>query len=177
VNIEGNRTDGVVRCGRFGGGEVDGGFGAFVVTVNVSGKRFVGESGCLPGLRMGKPGALAIENELAVVNELHAVGRGECFGSGADEVDMRALLKNKTGGQNGILDSLDARHTTGFHAAAVHEKRIELDAAGGCKKAASTRIKSGVILKNHHGCFDRIESGASMGEDCVPSIESAADTG
>ena len=156
VNVEGDGTDGVMRCRWFGREEFDCGLGAFVVAVNVSGEGFVGKSGCLPGLRMGKPRAFAVENEITVVNKLHAMGGSERFGAGTDKVDMRTLLENQASRQNGILDSLDARHATGFHATAIHEKSIELDAAIGCKKTASTCIESGVILKNHYGGLDSI---------------------
>jgi hypothetical protein len=42
VNVESNGTDGVVRCCRLGITEIDGGFGAFIVAVRVSGEGFVG---------------------------------------------------------------------------------------------------------------------------------------
>ena len=92
MNIEGNSTHGVVRCRRFGGDEVGCGLGAFVVAMTVTGECFVGEARCLPGLRIGKPRALAVENEFAVIDELHAVGHGESFSTRADKVDMGALL-------------------------------------------------------------------------------------
>ena len=176
MNIESNGADGIVRSCRFSVTEVNGGFGAFVVAVNMSGEGFVSESGRLPGLRMSQPGAFAVENELAVVNQVHAVGRGECLGAGADKVDMRALLEDQAGCQNRILDPLNARHTAGFHASAIHEKSIELDTTVRCKKTASTRIEGGVILKNHYGSLDSIESGASPREYRVPGFKSDANT-
>ena len=101
------------------------------------------------------------------------MGGSECFGAGADEVDMGAFLKNEAGSQNGILDSLDTRHATRFHATAVHEKGIELDSTVGGKKTASTGVESWVILENHDGSLNSIESGASAGQDRVPGFKSA----
>jgi hypothetical protein len=126
---------------------------------------------------MGKPRALAVEHEIAVVNEFHAVGGSECFGAGSDEVDMGALFENEAGGENGILDALDTGHATGFHATAVHEEGIELNASVGGKKTASSCVESGVILENDNGRLNSIESGASPGQDRVPGFKSAADAG
>jgi hypothetical protein len=89
---------------------------------------------------------------------------------------MGALLENKAGCQNGILDPLDARHATGLHATSIHEKGIELDASVGGKKAASPGVESRVILKNQYGSLDSIESGASSGKDRVPIFKGVADT-
>jgi hypothetical protein len=69
----------------------------------------------------------------------------------------------------------DAGNASGFHAAAIHQQRVELDAPIGGEEAASPSIERGVILEHDNSRLDRIECGASMGEDRVSGFQGLAD--
>lgn len=98
-----------------------GGFRAFVVAVEFAGEGFVGQTGSLAGLGVGKTPAFAIEDEFAVVDEGHAVGGGKGFGSGTDEIDVGTLFEDQARGMDGIAEVFDTRDPAGFHPASVHE--------------------------------------------------------
>ena len=78
---------------------------------------------------------------------------------------------------DGVAEAFDTGDATGSHAAAVHEERVELDAAVGGEKAAATGVEGGVVFKNGDGGFDGVKSGATAGEDGVSSLEGGSDAG
>ena len=153
------------------------GFRALVVVEDLAGEGVVGESGGLAGLGVGETLALAVENQLGVVDEGHAVGVGKLLGAGADEVNVGALFEDQAGGLDGVAEALDAGHAAGFHAAAVHEQGVELDAAVGGEKAAAAGVEGGVVFEDGDGGFDGIEGRAAEGKDGVAGFKGAADTG
>jgi hypothetical protein len=174
----------------------EGGFGAFVVVQEweqgcvpphgrrpvrgdpgvEAGEGVVAETGGFAELGVGEALALTVEDKFGVVDEGHAVRGGELLGTVADEVDMVALFENQAGGLYGIAKALDASHSTGLHAAAVHEKSIELDAAIGGEKAAAAGVEGGVVFEDGDGGFDGIESGCSAREESIAGFKSLADT-
>jgi SH3-like domain-containing protein len=103
------------------------------------------------------------------------MGSGEPLRTFTNKVDMWRLLKDKAGGLNGVTQALDAGDAAGFHAAAVHEERVELDAAVGGEKAAAASVEGGVIFEDGDGGFNGIEGGPASGEDGVARFESFAD--
>ena len=105
------------------------------------------------------------------------MGGGEALCAFSNKVDVRRLLEDEAGGVDGVAEALDTGYATGFHAAAVHEESVELDAAVGGEKAASAGVEGRVIFKDGDGGFDGIEGGAAAGEDCVALFEGVADTG
>jgi len=107
---------------------------------------------------MGEALALAVENQLGVVDESHAVEVSELLSAWADEKDMRTFFEDQTGGLNGVAKTLDAGDTAGFHATAVHEKGIELNASVGSQEAAAAGVEGGIIFKDSDGGFNRVES-------------------
>jgi hypothetical protein len=163
--------------------EVDSGFGAFVVVEDGMWERFgagegvVAEAGgfALPGL--DEAFALAVEDQLGVVDEGHAVGLGKLLGAVSDEVDVLALLEDQAGGLNGIAESLDTGNTASLHAAAVHEESVELDTAIGGEKAATASVEGGVVFKYSDGGFDSIEGGCAAREQSIAGFKGYADTG
>ena len=142
-----------------------------VLVVLVTGKGGVGEAGGVARFGIGETDALAVENQLGVVDEGHAVGVGELLGAGSDEVDVGAFLENEARGVNGIAQVLDASDAAGFHATAVHEESVELHAAVGGEKASATSVKGRVIFEDGNCCFDRVECGAATGENFVAGDE------
>ena len=161
----------------------EGGLGTFVV-VEVGGQRgfragksFVREAGGEAGLGMGEAFALAVENQFGVVDEGHAMGAGEVLGARTYEVNMGTFFKDQAGGLNGVAQALDTGHAAGLHAAAVHEKSVELNAAVGGEKAAAAGIEGGIVLENGDGGFDGVESGCAAREKSVAGFKGAADTG
>ena len=134
-----------------------------------SGKRRIGESGRLALLRTLQALALAIEHQFRIVDERHAVRMGKLFRAGADEVDVRALLQHQPRRLDGIAQALHAGHAAGLHAAAVHQKCVELHAAVGGEEAAAARVEGGIVFQHRHGSLDGVERRAAPGEDPYPA--------
>lgn len=122
-----------------------------------TGEGVVAEAGGFAHLSLGESFALAIENQLRVVDESHAVGVSKSLGAFADKINMRAAFENQASSLNGIAEPLDAGDAAGLHATAIHEERIELDMAVRGKKAATTGVKGGVIFEDGDGGFHCVE--------------------
>jgi hypothetical protein len=84
---------------------------------------------------------------------------------------MRTFLKNQASGLNGVAEVLDTGHAASFHAAAVHEESIELDAAIGGQKTATTGVKNGIIFEHGDGGFDSIESRAATRKNAIAGFK------
>jgi hypothetical protein len=142
-----------------------------------TGEGLVAETGGLAGLGVGQALAFAVEDELGVVNKLHAVGSGKLLRAFADKVDVRALFQNETCGLDGVAETLDAGYATGLHAATVHEQGVKLDAAIGGEEAAAAGVESWVVFKDADGGLHGIDGGAAEREDAVAGFEGCSDTG
>jgi len=153
------------------------GFRGFVVVEEVAGEGDVGEPGGVTGLGVGEALAFAIENQVSVVDEAHAVGVGKLLGAGADEVNVGALFKDQARGLYGVAEMLDTGDGSSLHAPAIHEKRVELNAAVGGEKAAATGVKSGVVFEDSDGGLDGIEGGSATREDGVTGFKGEANAG
>jgi len=163
VEVDGDGADGVVTPL---GGVVDGfgghgRFGALVVVEDVAGEGFVGEAGGFAGLGVAEAFALAVEDQLGVVNEDHAVGVGKLLGAGADEVDVGAFFQDEAGGLDGVAKAFNAGHAAGLHAASVHEEGVKLDSAVRGEEAAAAGIEGGIVFKDGDGGFDGVEGGTA----------------
>ena len=150
-------------------------FGVFVVMEADAGEGGVIESGGLAGLGVGEALAFAIEDEVGVFNEGHAVGMGKLLSAGADEVDVLAFLKDQAGGLDGIAQVLDTGDAAGAHAAAVHEERVKLNAAVGGEEATTAGVEGGVVFKDGDGGFNGVKGGTGPGEDGVSGLKSGKD--
>jgi hypothetical protein len=148
------------------------GCGVFVVAV--AGEGGIGEASGVARLSLGEALTFAIEDELAVVDEGHAVGVCESFCAFSYKVNMGALFEDKARGVDGIADAFDAGDATGFHAATVHEERVELDAAIGGEEAAATGVEGGIVFEDGDCGFDCIDCGTAAGEDFVTDLEGVA---
>lgn len=133
------------------------------------------ESGGLAGFGVGEAFAFAIEYEFRVVNERHAVGVGELFSAGADEVDMLAFLKDESGGLDGVTEMLDTGDAAGAHAAAVHEEGVKLNAPVGGEEAATAGVEGGVVFKDGDGGFNGVKGGGAAGEEVVSGLKGSTD--
>ncbi len=131
----------------------------------------------MAGLCLDEAFAFAIEDELAVVDEGHAVGVRELLGTGSDEVDVRAFLENETRGMDGIAQVLHAGDASGLHATAIHEESVELDAAVGGEEAAAAGVEGGIVFKDGDGGFNGIDGCAAAGEDFMTDFECVAHAG
>ena len=145
--------------------------------IAVAGEGVVGEACGLTGLGICEPFALTVEDQLGVIDEGDAVGVGEGFSAGADEIDVRAFFEDDAGGVDGVAEALDTGDAASLHAAAVHEEGVELNAAVGGEEAAATGIEGGVVFKDGDSGFDGIESRATAREEVVAGFKCAADTG
>ena len=126
---------------------------------------------------MGEALAFAVEDELSVIDESHAVGGGELLGAGADEVDVLALFEDEARGLDGVAEALDAGDAAGLHAAAIHEEGVELYAAIGGEEAAAAGVEGGIVFEDGDGGFDGVDGGTAAGEDGVSGFKGGADAG
>jgi len=90
---------------------------------------------------------------------------------------VRALFEDEAGGLDGVAEALDTGNAAGFHASAVHEEGVKLDAAVGGEEAAATGVEGGVVFKDGDGGFNGVEGGTAEGEDSVAGFEGVADAG
>ncbi len=86
---------------------------------------------------------------------------GEALGAGADEVDMRRLLEDESGGADGVAKTLHAGDAAGAESRAVHEESVELDAAVAGEKGAATGVEGVVVFHGHDGGLDGLDGGRS----------------
>ena len=131
----------------------------------------------MAGLRFSEALAFAVENELGVIDEFHAVGMGKLFGAFADEVDMRASLEDEACGVDGIAEAFNTGDAAGFHAAAVHEKGVELDAAVGGEEAAATGVEGGIVFEDGDRGLNGVDGRAAARENLVADLEGVAHAG
>ena len=119
--------------------------------------------------------AFARDDELGVVDEAHAVLRGEALGAGADEVDVRRLVEHEPRG----LDRVRRRSTQATPPArsvlAVHHQRVELHAAVAGEEGAAAGVEGVVVFHDGDGGFDGVEGGAVLREHSPAGGESVGD--
>jgi len=87
------------------------------------------------------------------------------------------LFKNESGGADGVAEAFDAGDAAGFHATAIHEKGVKLDAAVGGEEAAAAGVEGGIVLEDGDGGFDGVEGGPAESEAGVAGFEGIADAG
>jgi hypothetical protein len=143
----------------------------------VAGEGVVCQSCCFAFLCFGEALAFAIEHEVGIIDEGHAMSAGEVFSAGPDEVDVLALFEDQTGRLDGIAQMFDTGNAAGLHAATVHEKRVKLHTAIGGKEAAAPRIEGRVIFEDSYGGFYCVEGWATAREDVVASFKGIAHSG
>jgi hypothetical protein len=155
VNIPGHGTDGVMgteawrrgfvsRSGEIairtsgrvvGVGECS--FRSFVVVEDVggdcswTGEGFVFQTLCLADLGVSQAFAFAIEDQLDVVNERHAVGVGKLLSASADEVYVGTVFEDEASGLDGVAEALDTGYAARSQVATVHEQGVKLNVAAG----------------------------------------------
>ncbi len=78
---------------------------------------------------------------------------------------------------DGIAEALDTGDAAGFHAPAVHEERVELDAAVGGEEAAAAGIEGGIVFEDGDCGFDSVDGCAAAREDFVTDFEGVTHTG
>ena len=152
-----------------------GGLGALVVFEATEG--VVGETGGLSLLCLFQTLAFAIEDELGVLNEGHAMSVGKLFGSRSDEVDMGAFLENEASRLNGITQAFNARNAASLHATTVHEESVELNATIGGEETSPPCIERGIVFHYGHSRFNGVDGGAAARKHSEASFESLTYTG
>lgn len=155
--------------------KAEGGFGILVVAG--TGEGGIGESGGVACLCFGEAKPFAFEDEFGVIDEGHAVSVGELLGAFADEVDVGAFFEDETCSVDRVAETLDTGNAACFHASAVHEEGVELNAAVGGEEAATAGVEGGIVFKNGDGGFHGVDGAAAAGEDFVTELKGAADTG
>ena len=119
--------------------------------------------------------AFTVYDELAVIDERHAVRIGEGLSAGTDEVDVGALLKDQTGGADGIAEALDAGNAACAESGTFHEQGVELDAAFAGKEGTPTGVEGVVVFEDGYSSFNRINGGGAASEERGASLEGGED--
>jgi hypothetical protein len=153
----------------------EGRVGVFVVVE--TGEGLVGEAGGVAYLGIGETQALAFEDKLNVIDELHAMRLCESLSTFADKIDVGTFLEHESRGVDWIAEAFDAGYAAGFHAAAVHEKGVELDATVGGEEATATGVEGGIVFENCDCSFNGIDGCAAAGEDFMTDLEGVAHSG
>lgn len=141
----------------------------------MAGEGAVGGAGLFARLSFGEAAAFAIEDELGIIDEGHALGLREGFCAGTDEVDVGAFVEDEAGGLDGVADALDAGDAAGAESGSIHDEGVELDAAVAGEEGAAAGVEGGVILELDDGGFDGIEGGAAVFEDAPAFLEGIED--
>jgi hypothetical protein len=114
---------------------------------------------------------LAGDDQVFVFAKRNAVLGGEFLRAFSDEVNVRTLTQNLAGGADGIAQMLDASYASGAERGAIHDERVELDAAVAVEEAAPSGVESLVIFHDHDGFLDRIEGRAATLEHAPSSSQ------
>lgn len=155
--------------------EGDGADGVVGFLAGAAGKGDVGDAGALALLGFGEAFALAIEDQLGVIDEGHAVRLGEGFGAGADEVNVMALVEDEARGLDGVADALDAGDAAGAHGGSVHDEGVKLDAAVASEEAAAAGIKGRIVFHCGNGGLDGVDGGGAALEETPAFLECVKD--
>jgi len=150
--------------------------GLWTLVVFEPGECIVGKAGCLPLLRLHKSFALAIKDQLSVVDEGHTVRASELFGFGTDEIHMRAFFEDKACGLPRIAKAFNASACSRPQASTVHEESVELDASFGGKETSPPCIEGGIVFQHGHGGFNGVEGGSSTCKHGESGLKSIAHT-
>lgn len=176
MDVESDCAHGVVAIELFQVSNASyGGFRTLVVFEATEG--VIGETSGLALLCLFQALAFAIEDELRILDEGHAMSVGKLFRSGSDEVDMGAFFENKASRLNGVTQTLDARNAASLHAAAVHEESVELNATIGGEETSPPCIERGVVFHHGHCSFDGIDGGSATRKHSEASFKSFAHAG
>ena len=176
MNVESDGADGIVALELFGFcGPGDGGFGTLVIFEAAEG--IVSETVGFALFGLFEPFALAVKDELGVLDQWHAVRPSKLFGAGADEVDVRTLFEDEAGGLDGITKALDTGDSSGLHAASIHEESVKLNAPVGGEKASAPRIEGWIVFQDGDGGLHSVDGGAATRKNGEAGFESLAYAG
>jgi hypothetical protein len=137
----------------------------------------VGEASGEAGFRLFETDTLAVENELRIGDQRHAVAGGKGFCPSAYEVNVGTFIEDESRSLDGVAEVFDASYTTSAEGGAIHEQGIELNCTLGGEEAAAAGIEGGVIFEDGDGGFDGVGGRASPIEDGVAGFEGLGYTG
>ena len=175
MGIESNGADSVVaqELLRFGCTS-NGGFRALVILEATEG--IVCKPGGFPLFRLSQSLPLAVEDEFGVFDEWHALRAGELFSSCTDKIYVRTIFEHEARGLDWIAQALNACNATGLHAATVHQKSVELNAAVSGEKASPSRIEGRVVFHHGDSGFNCIDRCPTPRQNSIAGFESFAHT-
>src|SRR5579859_3823835 len=103
--------------------------------------------GCLQALDF------ALNHQLFIAAERHAMLLGKTLRALADEINMRALVEHQPGSADGVANALHAPNATSAERCPIHHEGVELNPAVAGEKAASASVKGFIIFHADDGCF------------------------
>src|SRR2546423_7334924 len=127
-----------------------------------------------PRLRLTQPDALALDHQLGIFAQLHAVLLSKDLCPFSNKINMRALTQYQPRCPDRIADSLHAANATGAKCGSIHDQRIHLHAAVAGKKAAVSGVEDIVFFHHHYSFFHGLERSAALGQDVPASVECLA---
>jgi hypothetical protein len=141
----------------------------------MTGEGAVGGAGLFAGLGFGEAAAFAVDDELGIIDEGHALRLGEGFCSRADEVDVGTFVEDEACGLDGVADALDAGDGAGAEGGPIHDEGVELNAAVAGEEGTAAGVEGGIIFKRGDGGLDGVECGAAAFEDAPAFLEGVED--
>jgi hypothetical protein len=109
--------------------------------------------------------------------QFDAVFNGEALRAIGDEHHVRAVLENFARELDGILDAMQVGGGAGAKRGAVHHDGVAFDVPVEIEMRAVAGIEGGIILENHDGGFDGVQSGAAKRKNGPAGGERAAAAG
>lgn len=123
-----------------------------------------------------KPGrALLFRNQLVRIAKRDAIFVRELLCAGADEQDVFTFFQDAAGQADRVAHALDGSNGPSLESCAIHEDRIELNAAVEGEVRAKTGVEHGVVFQADDGGFDGIRCTAAARENSPAGIERMAD--
>src|SRR5690348_15720472 len=122
--------------------------------------------------------AAALGNlEPAVVDLLEAVASREIVSALAAEKNVRPFVEQPPREADRRPRGPESGDRPGAAVAPVHDRRVELDAAGGGENAAAAGIEAGILFEHAHGRFDGFKRRLAFLENRRPGSERCFEAG
>ena len=150
--------------------EGDGADGSlFVATVMLGGVRVF--FALLPG------GPLGFAHQFFRLTEVDSLFFREALRAIGDEHHVRTIFEDFAGDLNGVLYALQAGSGACAKRCAVHDDGVAFDAAVKIEMRAVTGVEDGIVLEDHDGGFDGVESGTAARKNGPAGSEGAMAAG
>src|SRR5262245_12777969 len=103
----------------------------------------------------------ALDHQLLVAAQPHAVLLGEPLSAFPHKIDVGTLVEHQPCSLNRVANMLDAADAAGSHGSSLHHERVHLYPAIAGQEASAARVKGFVVLHGHDSGFDGVQRHAA----------------